>query len=265
MIFSLPDFLDGFAPVLKHLSWAGFDWSGGAFLGLCVMSFWFPNFPDLWIFSDFQISRFSRWLCSTVWVSGAGVGWSGRWPMVGTRSRKSNPDLSHHPDPRRAGGTPIPLKPPRWASLPAPLLTFARLIFKVCWGTASGRRWWWWIGLWWISDNSINGYLTSSYKGVAAWPYFHPPLLAPTDSPLTLIVDDPMILTERQHFVWWQKLFRKCCIGRRVFPYQAMKGKVARGDWNDAAAGGGLNHFALLNKQKMTGENDWMWSSRTYP
>ena len=121
--------------------------------------------PQIWakfsFFRAFLYSWFFRW---------SGVGWSGRWPIGRTRSRKSNLDLSRARTDGGLEGTPI--------------LHFADLMLNM-WFWAPDSRWWWWIGLWWISDNSINGYLTI-LQGVGGWgPYFHPPLLGPTDSPFS--------------------------------------------------------------------------------
>ena len=59
----------------------------------------------------------------------------------------------------------------------------------MCWGAIRYERWWWWIVPWWISDNSINGYLTILQGVGGCGPYFHPPPVSePTDSPQTYIV-----------------------------------------------------------------------------
>ena len=67
--------------------------------------------PQIWakfsFFRAFLYSWFFRW---------SGVGWSGRWPIGRTRSRKSNLDLSRARTDGGVEGTPILLKPPRWAS-----------------------------------------------------------------------------------------------------------------------------------------------------
>ena len=92
-------FPDGFVPPL-HCLWLEYK---GVLLGFSCVS-WFPDFLNLqiwrfklfqiawFLFPDFYIFQMALLHCLRQW-SGCWLKW--RWPIVGTRSRKSNPDLSH--------------------------------------------------------------------------------------------------------------------------------------------------------------------------
>ena len=155
--------------VADDVGWNAWKWRNPSLLEVMISQLWYlmeslqclrfePKFP---FFVLFLYSWFFRW---------SGVGWSGRWPIGRTRSRKSNLDLSRARTDGGLEGTPI--------------LHFADLMLNM-WFWAPDSRWWWWIGLWWISDNSINGYLTILQGVGGCGPYFHPPLLGPTDSPFS--------------------------------------------------------------------------------